>query len=127
MTGKEFEAFVCDIYGDVADRPFERYPDVVAFRHKGNRKWFAVMMRVSKRKLGFDDDTQINIVNVKCAQEIMPSLWQEDGIFPAYHMSKAHWLTLCLDGSVDNDTLAWLLEISYDLTKTKISRKKERG
>ena len=42
---------------------------------------------------------------------------QENGIFPAYHMSKAHWLTVALDGTVKEDKLKFLTDMSYDLTK----------
>jgi len=41
----------------------------------------------------------------------------EEGIYPAYHMSKAHWVTVILDGTVAEDILKFLLEMSYDLTK----------
>ena len=38
-------------------------------------------------------------------------------MFPAYHMSKAHWLTVALDGTTDEDKIKFLLDMSYDLTK----------
>jgi len=41
------------------------------------------------------------------------------GIFPAYHMSKRHWITAILDGRVEDDKLKWLLDVSYDLTGIK--------
>lgn len=32
-------------------------------------------------------------------------------------MSKAHWLTVVLDGTVKVDTVKFLVDMSYDLTK----------
>ena len=29
----------------------------------------------------------------------------EPGIFPGWHMNKAHWLTVALDGSVDGEKI----------------------
>ena len=32
-------------------------------------------------------------------------------------MNKAHWLTVALDGSADEEKLKFLLDMSYELTK----------
>ena len=39
-------------------------------RHKGSRKWFAVVMRVSRRKFGLDSDEAVDIVNLKMPLEM---------------------------------------------------------
>ena len=41
----------------------------------------------------------------------------EPGIFPGWHMNKAHWLSVALDGSVDEEKLRFLVDMSYELTK----------
>ncbi|MBO5213105.1 MAG: MmcQ/YjbR family DNA-binding protein [Clostridia bacterium] len=125
MDRKELETFIFNAYDASPEYLWEIYPTCAVFRHKGNRKWFAVIMTVSKSKLGIKDDGKIDIVNVKCADEIIDSMWQERGIYPAYHMSKSHWLSVSLDGSVEKDTVEWLLDISYGLTKPKIKKRKE--
>jgi predicted DNA-binding protein (MmcQ/YjbR family) len=78
------------------------------------------MRKLLKRKNG---EGYVDVVNVKCAQEIIDSMWQESGIFPAYHMNKNHWLTLALDGSADDDTVIWLVGMSYELTLHKKKKK----
>ena len=50
---------------------------------------------------------------------MMGSFLDEIGIFPAYHMSKTCWISVLLDGSVDADTLAFLIDISFELTAKK--------
>ena len=80
-------------------------------------------MRIKKSKLGIDSEEYIDVVNMKCAPEIMDDLWQENGVFPAYHMSKKHWLTLTLDGTCSDETIKWVARISYDLTRRKIKKK----
>lgn len=124
MTKEEFKAHILEKYGVIGDNPFEEYDSTLVFRHTSNRKWFALLMTISKRKLGLSSDDKIDVVNVKCPQEIIDSMWQENGIFPAYHMNRAHWLSLALDGSADNHTIEWLVELSYGLTKPKMPRKK---
>ena len=119
MNRQEFEALIYDTHGVRAEYPFERYPSVAVFRHTLGRKWFAVIMKIPKRRLGIAGDGDIDVVNLKCADEIIFSMQQETGIYPAYHMNKSHWLSASLDGSVPDNTIAWLLGISYDLTKKK--------
>ena len=89
-----------------------------------NKKWFALVIKIKKRKLGIDSDEYIDIVNMKCAPEIMDDLWHEIGVFPAYHMNKKHWLTLALDGTCSDETLQFVANISYDLTRKKIKKNK---
>lgn len=124
MTKDAFKALMLEKYGVTGDNPFAEFDSTLVFRHASNRKWFALLMTISKRKLGLSSDEEIDVVNIKCPQEIIDSMWQENGIFPAYHMNRAHWLSLCLDGSVDDDTVEWLTNLSYDLTKPKMPRKK---
>ena len=89
----------------------------MVFRHGNNRKWFAVIMEIPREKLGLAGGGDIPVVNLKCDTRLIGSFREETGIHPAYHMSKAHWLTVALDGTVDDDKLKFLLDMSYDLTK----------
>ncbi len=119
MTRPELEACIESAYGITADYPFTDDFVTAVFRHPGNRKWFAIAMRIPKTKLGIADDGIIDIVNVKCDPEVLRSFHGQNGIYPAYHMNRNHWLTLTLDGRVSEDTTEFLLGISYDLTKNK--------
>ena len=47
---------------------------------------------------------------------MLGSLLEEKSFYPAYHMNKEHWITICLDGSVDDEKILSLIDISYDLT-----------
>ena len=122
MTRKEFEALVFDTYNVRADYPFEEDFNTGVFRHESG-KWFALAMNISAKKLKKDSKMQIEVVNFKCDPEIIESIAEiEIGIYKAYHMNKTHWLTVVL-AECDDDTISWLLGISYDLTRTKIKRK----
>lgn len=123
MTRQEFALFIEDAYGIKYDCPFEDDLDTLVFRHPDNRKWFALVMSIKRRCIGLEGDGHIDVVNMKCAPEIMDDLWREEGVFPAYHMSKKHWLTLTLDGSCPDETIKWVARISYDLTRRKIKKK----
>ena len=122
MTRAEFEELVLDIYNVSADYPFEEDFTTGVFRHDSG-KWFAIAMKISADKLGKDKNMQIEVVNFKCAPEVIESIaGVEAGIYRAYHMNKNHWLTVALS-ECDDNTISWLLGISYDLTRRKLKRK----
>lgn len=122
MTQKEFEVVVFDTYNVRVDYPFEDDFVTGVFRHDSG-KWFALSMNIWERKIGRNGDQRIDVVNLKCAPEVIESLvGVEKGIYPDYHMNKTHWLTVALS-ECDDNTLLWLLDISYDLTRSKIKRK----
>ncbi len=119
MTRSELEDHISKDYGVKPEHPWERYPSYAVFRHSDCRKWFAVIMTVPKIKFGITEDGCIDVVNLKCAEELIDSYRSEDGIYPAYHMSKGHWLSVSLDGNVPCDTVKWLTQVSYRLTSAK--------
>lgn len=108
--------YIAENYGVTAENLFAKYPGFQVFRHCHNRKWFAVLMDIPREKLGLTGGN-ITVVNVKCDSRLIGSFREETGIFPAYHMNKAHWLTVSLDGTVGDDKLRFLVDMSYDLTK----------
>ena len=126
MTRNEFETLVFDTYNVKADYPFEEDFVTGVFRHESG-KWFALAMNVSGNRIGRSGGERIDVVNLKCAPEVVESLvGSEPGIYPAYHMNKIHWLTVSLS-ECDDDTVSWLLGISYDLTMPKIKGKAKRA
>jgi predicted DNA-binding protein (MmcQ/YjbR family) len=117
MNEKDLCEYILRTYGVSDEYPFKNDFQTAVYRHADSRKWFAIVITVKKDRLYAGADGYITVVNVKCERELIPSLWQESGIFPAYHMNKGHWLSVCLDGSVDADTVKWLIGISHRLTK----------
>jgi len=119
MNKKQVQQYISEVYGANAEYPWKQYPDYMVFRHSDNQKWFALIMDVSKEKLGLPEKESIDIMNVKCEPVMIGSLLREKGIYPAYHMSKTSWVSVALDGSVDDDKIRGLLDMSYDLTARK--------
>ena len=123
MNREELEVYILNYYATQPDYPWADTPRAAVFRHAGNRKWFALVMEVPRDKLGLAGTEKLDIVNFKCDPILIASLRGETGIFPAYHMNKASWITAALDGSVPAETIELLLDVSYELTKPKIRRK----
>ena len=127
MNREELEAYIRNHYATLPDYPWADTPRAAVFRHAGNRKWFALLMEVPREKLGLPGTEKLDIVNFKCDPILIASLSGETGIFPAYHMNKASWITAALDGSVPAETIKLLLDVSYELTKPKPRRKTAKG
>ena len=60
-------------------------------------------------------DTCSTLVSLKCDPLLSGSLRAEPGFFPAYHMSKEHWISVLLD-TVDDEKLRFLIDMSWELT-----------
>ena len=74
MTRSEFEAAVLDFYGVRADYPFEDDLVTGVFRHTGSGKWFAIAMNIEKSRLGIAGGDRCDVVNLKCAPEVIESI-----------------------------------------------------
>ncbi|MBO5027104.1 MAG: MmcQ/YjbR family DNA-binding protein, partial [Clostridia bacterium] len=90
-------------------------------RHKDNRKWYALLMKLSRRKFGLDSDEVIDVVNLKVPMELSCSFGGEDGVYPAYHMNKLHWVSVLLPDA-PKDVVRFLVSVSFELTEKKNKR-----
>ena len=123
MTKQEFLNNCLDTYGTSPDYPFDEDFETAVLRHADNRKWYAIVMRVSRRKFGIDSDEVIDVVNLKLPTEMLGSFGAADGVYPAYHMNKLHWISVLLPDA-PNDVVRFLLNASFEATKS--SKKKSK-
>lgn len=113
----EILKYCLDFYGTQPDYPWDSEPDYAVLRHAKSKKWYGLIMRIPRSRLGFEDDEPVDVLNVKCDEPALGSLLKREGCHPAYHMSKAHWLTVRLDGSVPAEEIESILGMSYELTR----------
>ncbi len=123
MTKYTFLTYCQNTYGTVADYPFDDDFETAVLRHRDTRKWYAIAMRVSRRKFGFDSNEVIDVVNLKLPTEMFGSFGAADGVYPAYHMNKLHWISVLLPDAPD-DAVQFLVDVSYVSTKLKKKNKK---
>lgn len=98
----------CIISKDAAETyPFKDYPDMTVMRHKSNNKWFGLI---------FELDGKL-CINLKCEPWEGAILRDEyPYITPAWHMNKAHWITVDVN-SADMEVLEGIIKTSFELTK----------
>ena len=119
-------AYIADNYGVEPDYPWARYPDYAVFRHIGSRKWFALVMRIPKNRLGLPEETPADVLNLKLESDLAGEfLTQEAGFFPGYHISRGSWISVLLDGTVPPERILPLIDQSFSVTSAKVKRRKQ--
>ena len=126
MTNQQFLEYCLNTYGTSPDYPFDEDFETAVLRHADNRKWYAIVMRVSRSKFGFDSDEVIDVVNLKLPTEMFGSFGAADGVYPAYHMNKLHWISVLLPDAPD-DIIQFLVNVSFEATKVKEKKKRQKN
>ena len=121
MNRKDYLEYCLDTYGTSPDYPFDEDFETAVLRHADNRKWYAIVMRVSRRKFGFDSDEVVDVVNLKLPIDMFGSFGAADGVYPAYHMNKLHWISVLLPDASE-DVISFLTNASFEATRAKIKR-----
>ena len=122
MTKQEFLEHCLNTYGTSPDYPFDENFETAVLRHADTRKWYAIVMKVSRRKFEIDNDEVIDVVNLKLPTEMFGSFGVVDGVYPAYHMNKLHWISVLLPDAPD-DMVKFLVNVSFKATRnTKIHK-----
>ena len=114
---KQIITYVKNKYGDELEFLWEKSPKTAVVRRKNSNKWYALILTLSKRKLNLDSDEAVEIINLHNSPEEIEKLIDNKRYFPAYHMNKKHWCTICLDGTVELEKIYKLIDISYELAK----------
>lgn len=110
-------AYVREAYGIPPEYLWADYPEAFVFRHPENRKWFGIVMEAERGKLGLTGAGKTFLLDVKTGPILGGSYLGQPGIIRAWHMNKAHWLGVLLDGSATEQTLRELLDLSFSLTQ----------
>jgi len=99
--------------------------DVMVFRLK--TKMFA-LLSLGKEEQGKEYKSERYYwLNLKCDPDeavILREIFKS--IIPGYHMNKRHWITVILDGSVPKGEIERLIENSYQLIVSGLSKKQQQ-
>ncbi|MBR3880302.1 MAG: MmcQ/YjbR family DNA-binding protein [Mailhella sp.] len=122
MKREELFKYAFEAWGVLPDHPFRQFPECAVLRHGVDGKWFAVVMpvpfdRLDASKRGESDI--VDVVNLKCQPPLVTMFLEREGVFPAYHMNRRHWVSIVLDSSFPGEELFELLSLSRKLTAGK--------
>ena len=71
---EEIEKYINDNYDSLQEYPQNENPNYTTFKHKNNKKWFALIMDVPFEKLNIDKEGIVNVINLKNIPEIIGGL-----------------------------------------------------
>ncbi len=109
MNGEQAKAYFLSKPAACLDFPFG--PDVYVFKVRD--KMFGT--------LGWEHD--LPRINLKCDPEqahVLRDMF--DAVIPGYHMNKAHWNTVLLDGTVPPGEIERMIDVSYTLVVKKLKK-----
>ncbi|CAM4205875.1 Uncharacterized protein conserved in bacteria [Yersinia intermedia] len=125
MKREELFSYAREHFKSEPEYLWSKLPSYAVLRHHDGKKWFGIVMNVPGTKLGLKTDDELDILEVKVRPEYIGSLRKKDGILPAYHMNKEHWVSVLLSSSLSPNEIHELLADSHGLTSCKnISRRR---
>ena len=117
---KKYIDFLYSEFSETGDMPWSDDGDVSSTVYRcSNGKWFALVMEIKFKNLGFESDERVWAVNLKADAEKIPGITDKKSIFPAYHMNKKYWITVLLTSVTDFENLCNLTKRSYELVSAK--------
>ncbi len=119
MLRKAIFRYVEKQYGTKPEYLWKKNPKKVVLRHGRNQKWYAVIVNVSREKLGLEGNDTVDIINIKSTPEWIGVFVKAEGFLSGYHMNKRHWMTILLDGTVSEEKILDFIDMSYDLIDEK--------
>ena len=111
-------------YQEKPDYPFSKLPTYGVFRYPANRKWYALIMNlkrslVDKECTGIQKDEIVEVINLKIDENSEQELLKVKGIYPGYHMNRAHWISIILDETLEDDFILELIDKSREFAVGK--------
>jgi len=108
-------SYCLEKYGDELEFLWKKFDDNAIIRRQDNKKWYLLMIIVSRRKLGFDSDEKVEIIDLRMKLEDIETKVDGKNYFGGYHMNKKSWITICLDDTLPTETIFSLIDDSYKL------------
>ena len=113
---KEIINYINDKYQDEIEYLWETTPDSGIFRNKKNNKWYAAILSVKENRVGGSTEDIIMVIDLMYYKGKTFDIIDNEKIYPGYHMNKNSWITIRLDGSVNNQFIYNYIDISYELS-----------
>ncbi len=108
--------YIKNTYGDSPEYLWKNDFKTGAIRNKNNKKWYTLIMVINSSKLGLKEDKEIEVINIRYQKDKTEEVIDNKNIFPAWHMTKRSWITILLDGTLDNEIVYSLIDNSYSLS-----------
>ena len=115
------DAFIANKYGVMPEFLWQKFPHFGVYRNTDTRKWFAIIMNIGRGKVVKGESGEVDVMNVKL--DDLAERFLGKGVYPSYHMNHKSWVTILLDDTLDDETIAEMIEISFRNSFKKSKRK----
>ncbi|WP_390409947.1 MmcQ/YjbR family DNA-binding protein [Lacticaseibacillus jixiensis] len=120
FTTGQMDAMIDAIGNKYDEHPeflWANFPNNAIIRRSDNRKWYALLVKVSADKLGLNGTDDVDVLVARAEPEVVTSRLNAKTALPAYHMNKQHWLSYQLDNGTPLETLMGYVKASRELAK----------
>ena len=116
---KQIIQYIREKYQDELEFLWEKFDSNAIWRNKETKKWYGLLGKIPKNKLGISSEEVVEILNLHYRKEKIDTILAKPNIYPGYHMNKKSWITIILDDSVETETIYQLIDYSYQLSLSK--------
>lgn len=113
---KQIIKYVKEKYNDELEFLWIKFSKYAIFRHKENKKWYALLVALEENKLGIVGDKIVDIIVLKNKRENIINLIDNEKYFAGYHMNKRNWFTIKLDDSIPIKEIYDFIDESYNIS-----------
>ena len=107
---------ILEKFGEKSDNPFSKTDHIAVYRYPKNQKWYALVMNIKESLLTKGvkekDSPDIEIMNLKIDTSKYDDIHKLKGVYPAYHMNHAQWISIMLNDSLKDEQIMQLIEVS---------------
>ena len=121
---KEIIKYIKEKYNNELEFLWEKLDETAIWRNKTNNKWYGLMFKLKKNKLGIKSEEITEVINLRFQKEKINEIIDNKLVFPGYHMNKNSWISIKLDNSLKINKIIELIDNSYILSLgNKINKK----
>ncbi|WP_461215959.1 MmcQ/YjbR family DNA-binding protein [Lacticaseibacillus sp. GG6-2] len=110
-------ASIAERYHEQPEFLWPKFPNNAIIRRADNRKWYALLVKLTPDKLGLAGTEPIDVLVARADPETITAKLADGTALPAYHMNKKHWLSYRLDTGIPIADLMTTLAGSRELAK----------
>ena len=113
------EKYIATQYGVTAEHLWSRYPEFSVFRHPHSKKWFGLIMNISRDKLGLRGTEIVYVLDVHCMPAMLATILSDGDFMAGYHMNKNSWSAIILDDHLTDAEIIPLIDASFNSVTPK--------
>lgn len=120
MNIEDFRAYCLSFKGVQEKMPFEK----ATSEYDRN----LLVFYVADKWFCFVNIETFDFCNIKCPPNQIEELQDRyDGVKPAYHMNKKHWISVYFNNDVSDNIIQDLVKQSYDMVVASLSKKEKEA